>query len=224
VTQADHAALAGAIAGVMGPPLLPKLDAEVVRGIAVHDNGWAPIDAQTPAVNGRPLSFLEIAPRDFIRAWEASIQPAEEIAPIAGAIVSRHFWRLACVRLESSIDGAEDCGILAAFLGREQERQKRLLGSRSREEFEFLTDVLQFCDVLSLYLCCGATEDVEFPQKFGPEPIRLWRESARHPDQTAVCRFDPSPFVAGGADLAVSARRSPANREPRTATLSFLLW
>jgi hypothetical protein len=95
------------------------------------------------------------------------------------------------------------------------------LGGRSRQELEFLTDVLQFCDVLSLYLCCGAAQDVEFRQSFGEKPIRLRREAA--PDQAAVCRFEPTPFTAGGVDLAVIARRFPAGREPNTVTLSFVL-
>ena len=74
--------------------------------------------------------------------------------------------------------------------------------------------MLQFCDVLSLYLCCGAAQDVEFPQRFGAKPIRLRRE-ARAADQAAVCRFEPSPFIGGGVDLAVLARRFPSDREPQ---------
>ncbi len=224
ITQPDHAALSGAIAAALGPPLLPPLSPEVVQGITHHDDGWAPVDAQITLTNGRPLSFLDFLPRDFLRAWNGSIERAEKLVPIAGAIVSRHFWRLGRSRLESGIDGAEDCGLLVAFLHSEQERQKRLLGGRSREELEFLTDALQFCDVLSLYLCCGATQDVEFRQSFGPTPIRLRREAARTPDQAAVCRFEPSPFSEGGVDVAVAARHFPADRQPGTVTLPFLLW
>jgi len=76
--------------------------------------------------------------------------------------------------------------------------------------------------VLSLYLCCGAAQDVEFAQRFGAKPIRLRREATR--DQAAVCRFEPTPFTGGGVDLAVLARRFPAEREPSTVTLPFLLW
>jgi Protein of unknown function (DUF3891) len=222
ITQPDHAALSGAIAAGFGPPLLPQLSSEVVQGIALHDDGWAPLDAQTPVANGKPLSFLDYQPQDFLRAWNSSIECAEKVAPIAGAMVSGHFWRLGRNRLEGGIGGAEDRRLLLDFLEKEQGRQQRLLGGRSHEEFEFLTDVLQFCDVLSLYLCCGATQDVEFPQRFGHEPIRLRRQAA--PDQATVCRFEPTPFMAGGLDLAVIARRFPADREPSTVTLPFLLW
>lgn len=224
ITQPDHAALSGDIAAALGPPLLPNLSPEVVQGITLHDEGWTAFDAQIAVTDGRPLSFLDFLPKDFLRAWSGSIESAEKIAPIAGAIVSGHFSRLGRSRLESRIDDAENCGLLAAFLACEQERQKRLLGGHSREEFEFLTDVLQFCDVLSLYLCCGAVQDVTFPQRFGRKPVRLRREAARSPDQAAVCHFDPSPFAEGGVDLAVSARRYPPDSQPSTVTLPFLLF
>ena len=224
VTQPDHAGLSGDIAAALGPPLLPRLVPEVIQGIAAHDDGWAPFDAQMPVTDGRPLSFLDFLPQDFLRAWDGSIERAQKIAPIAGAMVSRHFWRLARNRLAWGIDGAEDRRLLLDFLESEEARQHRLLGGRSREEFEFLTDVLQFCDVLSLYLCCGAVQDVEFSQSFGSKPIRLLREAARSADQAAVCRFEPSPFTGGGVDLAVIARRFPADRRRDTTTLPFLLW
>jgi hypothetical protein len=224
ITQPDHAGLSGDIAAALGPPLLSLLSPELVQGIAHHDDGWAPFDAQVRLTNGRPLSFLDFLPKDFLRAWHGSIERAEKVAPIAGAIVSGHFWRLGNSRLEWGIDNAEDRERLADFLQSEQARQRRLLGGHSREEFEFLTDILQFCDVLSLYLCCGASQDVEFRQRFGSEPIRLRREAARTPDQAAVCRFEPSPFTGGGVDLAVTARRYPPDRKPGTITLPFLLW
>ena len=222
ITQPDHAALSGAIAAALGPPLLPQFSSEVVQGITLHDEGWAPFDAQITLTDGRPLSFLDFLPKDFLRAWNGSIERAEKIAPIAGAMVSEHFSRLARNRLEWGIDGAEDRRLLLDFLESEQARQQRLLGGYSREEFEFLAHVLQFCDVLSLYLCCGAVQDVEFSQRFGATPIRLRREATR--DQAAVCRFEPTPFIGGGVDLAVLARRYPADREPSTMTLPFLLW
>ncbi|MGC2323360.1 MAG: DUF3891 family protein [Terriglobales bacterium] len=224
IAQPDHAALSGDIAAALGPPLLPRLIPEVVQGIALHDEGWAPFDAQVSVADGKPRSFLDLGPRDFLRAWRASIECAAKVAPIAGAMVSGHFWRLGKNRLESGIDNTEDRAVLRNFLEHEQARQERFLGGHSRDELEFLTDVLQFCDVLSLYLCCGATHDVEFPQRFGQRPVRLRREADRSQDQAAVCRFEASPFTGGGVDLAVSARRYPSDREASMATLPFLLW
>ena len=55
------------------------------------------------------------------------------------------------------------------FIDQEERRRERLskLESRSPVEIEYWTDVLQFCDLLSLYLCCGSQESVEFPQRIG---------------------------------------------------------
>lgn len=223
ITQPDHAALSGDIAAFIGSPLLPRLSPEVVQGIAMHDEGWAPFDAQIGVADGRPLSFLDLGPRDFLRAWISSIECAERVAPIAGAMVSAHFWRLARNRWEGGVDSPEDHTLLRNFLESEQIRQQRLLGEHSRDELEFLTDVLQFCDVLSLYLCCGATQDVEFPQRFGQQHIRLRRE-AGSADQASVCRLEPTPLAGGGVDLAVSARRYPPGRHPNTVILPFLFW
>ena len=223
ITQADHAGLSGDIAAALGPPLLPRLSPEVVRAVAMHDDGWTPFDANIELTEGRPCSFLDYPPPIFLRAWGNSIDSAERFAPIAGATVSRHFWRLAKNRLESGPDGDDARALVRDFLAREQARQARLLAGDSRREMEFLTDVLQFCDVLSLYLCCGAIADVELPQRFGGPPIRLRRQSAGARDQAAICRFEPSPFSGGGVDLAVSARRYPAANAAGIATLPFVL-
>lgn len=224
VTQPDHAALSGDIARALGLPLIPNLSPEVVAAIAAHDDGWAPFDANIAVVNGKPLSFVDFGPPDFLRAWGASIQRAEAIAAIGGAIVSEHFRRLAQSRLEWGIDGPENRALLINFVDDERARQEWLLGSQSRQEFEFLTDVLQFCDVLSLYLCCGAAQDIEFPQRFGPEPIRLHREAHRSGDMAGVCCFTPSPFSTGGISLAVIARHFSAEHATGMITLPFVLY
>ncbi len=215
ITQPDHAALAGAIAAVLGPPLLPELSPEVVQGIAVHDDGWARFDACMPS--GKPVSFIDLPPSTFLQAWMGSIERAAEVAPIAGAIVSRHFWRLGTGRMNSKQDSPEDERALREFLSDENARQERLTRGYERQEFEFLTDVLQFCDVLSLYLCCGAQQNVEFPQSFSGKKVRLQRVREQ---AAAVCRFDPSPFRQG-CDLAVMGRAFPGSG---SVQLPFLLY
>ncbi len=214
ITQPDHAALAGAIAAALGPPLLPDLPPEIVQGIAVHDDGWAEFDAGE--VNS-PVSFIDLPPSTFLQAWRGSIARAAEVAPIAGAIVSRHFWRLGTGRINSKQDSPADERALRDFLTEENARQERLTRGFEPKEFEFLTDVLQFCDVLSLYLCCGAEPDVEFPQCFCGQNVRLTR-MGRQP--TAVCRFQASPF-SHDTDVAVMARRFPGSG---TVQLPFLLY
>lgn len=231
ITQPDHAALAGDIAANLGPPLLPRLAPEVVQGVAVHDDGWGSFDAQV-GDDRPPVSFLNLPPVDFLRAWRDSIERGEGVAPIAGILVSRHFRRIGQARLDSAIDNAENLQRLREFLEGEKAREFRLLPACGEREdrIEFLVDVLQFCDLLSLYLCCGAEQDVEFPQKLASRPLRLMRASqltarpAHSQQQAALCQFDPSPF-ASGVGLAVMARRFPGGgAPPGAATLPFLLW
>ncbi|HVO80286.1 MAG TPA: DUF3891 family protein [Terriglobales bacterium] len=212
VAQPDHAALAGDLATCIRSPEFPQLDTEVVRAIAWHDEGWAAFD-RAPSLNGRgrPLSFVDMALADFLRAWRDSIARAEQESPIGGILVSQHFCRLGRWRRQMMQDNPEDDAAVESFLEREGERQRLLYHRQDRgpEEISMLVEVLQFCDLLSLYLCCGAREAVEFPQRFEGRAIRIHREAE-------LLRSDP-PLFGRGASLAVRARRFPGT-EPGCAT------
>src|SRR4030095_12387235 len=87
ITQCDHADLAGEMATRISHPNFPRLDADVVQAIALHDYGWTEIDkpCETKADNrGRPLSFFEEAPDNILRAGTGSIERASLFAPVAG--------------------------------------------------------------------------------------------------------------------------------------------
>jgi uncharacterized protein DUF3891 len=229
VTQPDHAALSGALAANMVVPEFPRVDPLIARAIEVHDAGWAIFDSEAyltapPGVDvrGKPISFLEIDPPQFLRAWTASIDRAESVCPAGGYVVSRHFCALGEGRLASAIDAPENSARLLAFLAQEAERRRRLqaLGPHSQTELDTLLLVLQFCDLLSLYLCCGAGDAVEFPQQFAPGRVRLRREN-----QAFV--LQPSPFRRCDSDpelsLGVEACRFPSHAAAVT-TLAFILW
>lgn len=219
VTQPDHAALAGDLASAIRAPDFPPRDAEVIHAITLHDAGWAASDnVMTPRLNagGRPLSFLEMGVPDFLLAWTISIERAEEVAPIGGFMVSEHFCRLGEMRLSMNLDGPVEREAIHQFLRAEGRRKERLAGRdrHSHAERAALVDALQFCDLLSLYLCCGAKHGVEFPQRFNQRRIRLWREGQEY-------RTQPALFGAG-ISLGVAARRYPASGEP-AMTIPFLL-
>lgn len=218
VAQPDHAALAGDLAACVRSPEFPRLDAEVIRAIALHDEGWAAFD-RSPLLNGRgrPMSFFEMALKDFLRAWRDSIERAEQESAIGGILVSEHFCRLGRWRQQMTHDTAEDDAAMQSFLEGEGERQRQLYRRQDRrpEEISVLVDVLQFCDLLSLYLCCGAREAVEFPQKFGGLAIRIHREAE-------LFRADP-PLFGRGTSLAVRARRYPGAEPPSVTALPLLL-
>lgn len=173
ITQPSHAALAGEIAAKLQSPPVPQLDAGLIRAIALHDAGWGMPDAQaiihSRAQHGAPKSFLDLRIAEFLDAWKQSIETAQSTSPAGGYIVSRHFWRLAEHRMAH---GGDDTGTrkeIQSFVNREDQRQKKLASKQARNEneLEILTDVLQFCDLLSLYICSGARENAEFPEYFG---------------------------------------------------------
>lgn len=218
VAQPDHAALAGDLAARIRSPQFPRLDVEVVQAISLHDEGWAPFD-RAPSLNGRgrPLSFFEMPLKDFLRAWWDSIERAQQESPVGGILVSEHFCRLGRWRLQSVEDTPENGAAVRDFLERETERQQQLSGrqNRGREEILVLVDVLQFCDLFSLYLCCGARDAVEFPQKFNGHTVRVYRDGE-------LCRTEP-PLFGNGASLAVRARKYPFSQGCSATTLPLLL-
>jgi len=235
VRQPDHARLSGKLAAQFAIVGSPILDDDIVRGITLHDEGWSDFDVglerlhatpvrysdTTVSLNpeGKPLSFLEIKAGDFLHAWRGSIAAAEAVAPIAGLIVSGHFRRIGQFGMTTGTYSNDDAEHVREFIAREDEREQRLLRlqGRSEREVEYWTDVLQFCDLLSLYLCCGAQESVEFPQRIGPkgETIRLQVE-----DDVNV--LSPSPF-ARELKCSLEARPFPEGLPPTSATLTWRL-
>ena len=232
VAQSDHAALSGDLAANLSSPFFPKLDIDVVHAISLHDAGWAHFDGGDEHANGtrpgeifwapkisdqgKPLSFLEMRPAEFLRAWSNSIACAEKACAIGGVLVSVHFSRLAESRLQAGGDTPDNTRCIRAFVSSQAERRSARANGRSAEEIDLLVDVLQFFDLLSLYLCCGAQEHVQFPQTFNGRKIRLLREGE-------MLRTEP-PLFGAGVSLGVRARRYPVSSdEMNVTTIPFLL-
>jgi len=198
VTQPSHAALAGDLAAALRDDLFGPIDQTAARSIALHDAGWSMDDAeQIQRLRSRPKqkpsSFLDASSDGFLRAWTGSIETAAKFDPIGGYLVSRHFERLS-LRTDE-----KDAAKLEAFRKREKERQQKLKKSLHVDDavLERLVDALQFCDVLSLYLCCGSSRTVRF-EKPG---ITINRKGDEY-------RLDPSPFREG-KQFSFSALRHP---------------
>lgn len=171
VPQASHAVLAGVLAQGFSPGVAPQLDAaaDVIQAIALHDIGWTALDYEILMGKRPPSSFLDETPERFVRAWTASIEAARDAAALAGLMVSRHFSRLGEYRQAQQADDDADAALIADFLARECKRQELLFGdvSKTVAEVEALVDVLQFADVVSLYLCSGSERAVELPELNG---------------------------------------------------------
>jgi hypothetical protein len=205
ITQPSHAALAGEFAAKMTGAQVPKLDDALVRAIALHDAGWGVPDAQAimqsrSVGQGVPKSFIACGVGEFVNAWEKSIDIAESAGPAGGYIVSRHFVRIA--EYGAARYPTEDRHKATRFLEHETARQKQLAAKQnySQAELEQLTDVLQFCDLLSLYVCSGARDNAEFRQYFGIK-VRLTMEAAGY-------RLNPQ-LIEPGAEFRVAALRHP---------------
>ncbi len=166
IQQPHHARISGEVALAMTASGVPVLTSDVVRAIELHDQGWAKADKERVASKQRPASFLHAAPGDFLTAWTESIRTATAICPISGFIVSSHFRQLAEFGLKVYAGEAEITTFLQEFIAREQVNEERLLAADGRNplEAERLVRILQFCDLLSLYLCSGATRPAVFPQ------------------------------------------------------------
>jgi len=176
IPQSDHAHISGALAAAFDCELIPGLTPEILEAIRLHDEGWGPCDgvAEAPrppalADGGRALAFFQLSPSVFLRAWQRSINSALAIGPAAGHIVSSHFRLLACHRLRFSTDTPEATRSLESFGAFELLREASLApasGFTSEQLSRFLA-VLQFCDVLSLYLCSNPGVPVVFTHDFG---------------------------------------------------------
>jgi Protein of unknown function (DUF3891) len=211
ITQPSHAALSGDIAAKLRAPRIPKLEAELIRAIALHDAGWGMPDAQAimrsrSDPRNAPKSFLETEVAEFLAAWSQSIDIVRPVSPAGGYMVSRHFWRLAEHRLAHGNDAGSDRKKLKTFLDHESQRQKKLAATQNRsiDELEQLTDLLQFCDLLSLYICTGARENAEFSGCLGFQ-ARLRAEPEGY-------KLDP-PLLENGSQFRVAALRHPAIKE-----------
>jgi hypothetical protein len=211
ITQPSHAALSGEIAGKLAAPQVPRLEPELVRAIALHDAGWGMPDAQAvmrsrAGGSACPKSFLDAGIQEFVTAWTQSILTAQSTSPAGGYMVSRHFWRIGTHRLDVAEDSAGDRAKLQGFLDAEEQRHKKLAAKQQRsvQELETLTDVLQLCDLLSLYICCGARDNVEFPEYFGVK-VKLSAEAE-------VYKLEPA-LLESGEMFKVAALLHPATKE-----------
>jgi Protein of unknown function (DUF3891) len=220
ITQPSHAALAGEVARKLKAPGFPEPDAQLLQAIALHDAGWGVLDTQAIMKSRsvhphQPQPFTAISVAQLIDAWTQSIETCVSTSPAGGYIVSGHFYRLARHQVNSNrVTSAEDRRMLEAFIAQEERRQKKLLSRQKlgAEQLELFTDFLQLCDLFSLYICCGATESVVFPEYCN---IRLQLENRDN-----AYRLEP-PLIDSGTQFSVAALRYPATKQISSQEIIF---
>jgi hypothetical protein len=238
IAQNDHAVLSGALARSFRSPLLPPISRDVAQAIDVHDAGWATREQHTgkPVIamtrDGKPACFLDATPAEFIETWVGSIKHAAGLSPLGGLLVSHHFSRLCEHRLNVKIDPPQETSLLRAFLEEQRSKQKHLRAepgsaeaASSDSEIETLVDLLQFCDLLSLYLCAGAFEPAEFPQQFRGRTIRIAPERGGYIlEPSLFASEERSEKPAEGIRFSVPATRFPVQgNERKPEMLSFMV-
>lgn len=184
IGQPDHARLSGELATLFRAPFLPQVTQTVAKAIAAHDNGWAKqfpferdLHGEPPRSEetGRPKHFMAVEVEESLASWEGSIKSAGEDSRLGEYMVSTHFSRIGRARIQMEVDTPEDQRKLQSFVEGEEEWQATHEGEIGlpKEQLLEYVDLLQFCDLLSLYLCIGSTQAVEFPQQFRGEKIAV---------------------------------------------------
>lgn len=224
IPQPAHAALSGEIASHLDERHFPGIDGSVVQAIALHDAGWGMPDAaaiQSSRVATAknpffPRSFTKFPPADTMNIWTFSIDTAQNLGPLGGYIVSRHFAQIS--GHQAAQHDSKNLPLFARFEEQERRRQDRLLAKTGRTvaELDPLVTALQFCDLLSLYIACGALDDVILPQKIDGREITLRRTG---PSQ---CAITPFPFREP-VMLSIAGIRHPKPSKPQASAQTFSL-
>jgi hypothetical protein len=126
-------------------------------------------------------------------------------------LVSSHF-----AHLSQRVD-PQSKAKFEAFRKNEAVRRQclRSLVQQDEKTLELLVDALQFCDVLSLYLCCGSTKSVEIGRQ---RKTVVTRKGGEY-------KLQPNPFKGAG-QFSFSALRHPepgGNKKHSGATFYFNL-
>ena len=210
IPQPAHAVLAGEIATDL--TCFGQLPPEIIRAIQMHDTGWAASDAhqiqrlRAPNAGAQlPVSFLAISPREAEEAWTASIDAVAAFSEMGAKVVSRHFTLLAQhdpVQHRDFLNGPKASKAVPP-------------------DIEGWTAALGFCDVLSLYLVCGLTREVEIPLAHPSSPHSKNAPRVKIQLDQERIRFSPEAAIAGKTWTIHSLRHPVPAHGPRTETMTW---
>jgi Protein of unknown function (DUF3891) len=178
VTHPDHARLAGAFAEKWGNEqfLPPEPRANVLKGIARHDDGWLARDAEPQITRqGKPSAFSfelvgkysafeEIDLADYLAVRDRAVRLIAEEDAYAATLISMHTYSLLTEHADRSTIAPAELPLLDNFLVEQKQFQKSLMDRIStdsrfapeqRSEAAILDHfrLLQATDNLSLLTC-----------------------------------------------------------------------
>jgi Protein of unknown function (DUF3891) len=178
VTHPDHARLAGAFAERWGNDrfLPPEPRARVLKGIALHDDGWLARDAKPEITRqGKPSAFSvelvgkysafeEIDLADYLAVRDRAVRLIAAEDPYAAILISMHTYSLLSEHADRSTIAPEELPLLDRFLDQQKEFQQALrvriaadesIGPQQKSQGAILDHfrLLQANDNLSLLTC-----------------------------------------------------------------------
>lgn len=194
VTHPAHARLAGAFAEHWGNEcfLPPEPRANVLKGIARHDDGWAARDAAPQITRqGKPSAFSselvgkysafeEIDLRDYLAVRDSAVRSIASEDAYAALLISMHTYNLLSARADRSTIAPGDLPLLDDFLIRQNAFQKSLREqiaadaqfTKEQSSEAVILDhfrILQATDNLSLLTCVSYSQPASL---LHPLPLR----------------------------------------------------
>jgi hypothetical protein len=219
VTHPDHARLAGAFAERWGNDrfLSPEPRANVLKGIARHDDGWLARDAAPQITRqGKPSAFStelvgkysafeEIDLADYLAVRDRAVRLIAAEDAYAALLISMHTYSLLHDHADRSTIAAEQLPLLDQFLEQQksfQESLKQQIAANPRFTPEQASAsaildhfwLLQATDNLSLLTCVDYREPAHL---LHPLPLRGGGHSTIKVRTAAPRHFvlDPYPFA-----------------------------
>src|SRR3954469_9741168 len=231
ISEVDHARLSGELMRHWKE----KLPAEVVEGIARHDDGWADweLEPKLKPELGAPYSFLGMPLEDSLAIWDKSIESARKIGPLAGWIVGGHFYNL----LTDSDNSSQPRAV--AWLTSKRKLRTVWLDEWVRAEKPASLEAakqaqqsLLLADLFSLWLCCDCPVDETDESILRNSPMRLRTDSLlakfRFASPECIVResvskncidgliwtvpVDPFPFDTPSLVVGLEAKAAPVQR------------
>lgn len=236
ITHPDHARLAGEFAAAWGNAMFrrPEPRAQVLHGIASHDDGWAERDAHpvmtregkpsafSTELVGKYSAFEEIDLAEYLAVRERAVGIIAEEDAYAGLLIAMHTYNLLTEHADRSTIAAEQLPLLDAFLENQREYQRELMERIGRDDLLAAEErdvariqehfkLLQACDNLSLLTCVAFDRPAHLLHPLplidgGNAEVRVT------PDGVRSFRLEPWPFEQAGLSFAFPARHVEGKR------------
>ncbi|WP_254547018.1 DUF3891 family protein [Halomarina pelagica] len=240
VTQNEHAAMAGRFADHWGNERFdaPNPTAAMRAAGYTHDNGWWTWDLYPHlGTDGAPINLFEVPAAKWEQFYEVGIENAVTMDPYVGLLVSMHGSGVRRRRYGTAPSMPDRSEEYAAFIAREESRQRRLAGDlRGSDRYgAFVTDgavemldtlhetggyggdnalwrgycLLQFWDRLALHCCLPARLE---SATLGPVPVSSddgTTDVDVAPEDGTTAALDPYPFDVDPLVVSVRERTIP---------------